>query len=490
MSHNKGKLRYGRCAVVVMLVAVSTLLATAKDHVLPIAVMKITRGHPPVANVVIALEGKDDSQQFTGPVGEARLKLWPRTQPGDLVTVKLIKSPRGQSLEIISPLDGVVRVPPFEERAENHQAVYVAPQGSADILEYGPGILALHDRINRLVARRRKQNGWLPETEPTVRAAGYRSNHSYTTAVALRRTTTTATGGAEQEYAAALKETSAEFGLQPDDVTKALDSWKADDLAWKVIALTSSMEGRDLFSNISDIQGQDIEFGLAFWSIKACTLQPLLAAFRTRDEKLFDSILTQDTHWFLDAINEPCHPPSGESLIHKMLDDSGQIQASWRGTLLALSSEPVFQHVQVEFLLPRFEAAKQSAIEANLQSERAVALLYYLNFKSGLNSMRKGMKDYQADADSFSKAVHRPPDEQESLLLISNRSSQRWPAPFVRFIRAQQLIIASGEGDFGGRHFDLAAIGIELRSFATGQPIVVHNDASILRKLREGWLPR
>lgn len=466
---------------------------SAEAHKLTLAVMKIKKPNPPVQNAVIAIEGRDDTRQFTGPLGEARLSLPLGTEPGMLVTVKLVRSPEGEDLMIISPLNGLMRVPPFEERPENHERVFLAPIGGVAVLEYGPGILAVHDRINRKYAatrKKRKSSLFRLDQNPLTVAEGLGQPRLLEASFEYSSTTQKLEMSDEEDYKVAVKETARDFGLSPEAVTKAIEGWGADRLTWKVVALSASLEGKDLFSTTSDVGGRDVEFGLALWSLRVCTLQPVLLAFRAKDSKLFDSIIGTDSEWLTKEIEAPCKVlTSARLMIDKMRDESGRMSAEWKSKFDALGKEPSFQRVQVERLSPIVDLAKKNAAEFGLQSERAVAFLYDLILTRGLVAVHKLQNEDQADITAFSQAVHRQPDEQERLLMFANRSAKQVPSNFANYVRPRAVMIASGGGSLFGHQYDLAAMGIGLRSFRTGNPVSVQDDRTILNKLKEGWLP-
>jgi hypothetical protein len=59
-------------------------------------------------------------------------------------------------LVFISPYDGRVRVPPFDNEQKNYDPVVVAKRGDKNMLESGSGMLAIHSTVNRSAAAQRK----------------------------------------------------------------------------------------------------------------------------------------------------------------------------------------------------------------------------------------------------------------------------------------------------------------------------------------------
>ncbi|MGO9515949.1 MAG: hypothetical protein ACLPND_02790, partial [Candidatus Korobacteraceae bacterium] len=88
------------------------------------------QGHP-VVGVEIGVKG-DGGSDTTKRDGRARIGLAPQTKEMSLVFLQIVKSPPGQDLVIISPLDHQVRVPPFENESGNFVEVVIVPQNELE----------------------------------------------------------------------------------------------------------------------------------------------------------------------------------------------------------------------------------------------------------------------------------------------------------------------------------------------------------------------
>ncbi len=146
-----------RAALLLLIFVLATCTVFAEEGVL-VLVVTDTEQHP-FANVEIGTAGDGGSPQFTDQNGKARLKLPPNTKPAAWVNLLLLNAPNGLDLAFISPFDARVRVPPFDNEAENYDPVVLAKRGDKSMLESGSGMLALHAAINRPAADQKKKPG-------------------------------------------------------------------------------------------------------------------------------------------------------------------------------------------------------------------------------------------------------------------------------------------------------------------------------------------
>ncbi len=112
--------------------------------------------------VRIGAAGDGGSPQFTDQNGKARLKLAPNTKPAAWITLQLMGASDGLDLAFISPYDGRIRVPPFDNEQDNYDPVVLAKHADKATLESGSGMLAIHATVDHSVAVQKKK----PASQP------------------------------------------------------------------------------------------------------------------------------------------------------------------------------------------------------------------------------------------------------------------------------------------------------------------------------------
>src|ERR1700677_3884861 len=147
----------------------------------------------PVSELEIATNGDGGSDRTIK--GKARIPLAPDQISNSVVTLHIASSPRGHNYVLISPWDGAVRVPPFENASGNSVTLVVAESGDRDLLTNRDALLAM---TNRVVAR-------------TSLAAAPSAEHTL-----------------EEQRREALGVVAQLFSLQPDEIDKAIGELKAN----------------------------------------------------------------------------------------------------------------------------------------------------------------------------------------------------------------------------------------------------------------------
>jgi uncharacterized protein YkwD len=486
-----------RAVLLLVLFALAACTVLAEEGVLVLAVMD-TEQHP-FANVQIGAAGDGGSPQFTDQNGKARLKLAPNTKPAAWVTLQLMGAPNGLDLAFISPYDGRVRVPPFDNEQDNYDPIVLAKHGDKAILESGSGMLAIHTNVNHSVAAQKKK----VSPHASRNRSNYPSPFNYGIPHLLTVALKTATPRAEPSDASptdeelqkvALAAVAQKFGLSVAEIKAAIENWGGDALVWKLILLTATIEagGTDPFPAIH-ATSKDLYFGIASWSLSECSLQPLLLKFRERDDKRFAEIVGADTEWLSKTISGPC-AVSSPAALKRMLDDSGHLQPIWRDRFRRLGYEHSFQRVQVDQMMSSMRSAQAAAAAFGLQSEEALAFCYGVTEAQGVNAIVRPRQNLSRDVAAFQQYFGRQPDEQEKLLMLANRVIQRdkesAPSPiFTASSVARATLFSQGKGMVFGTDYDLEDFGIGLQDVQTGAHVPIANDPAILHLLKDGWIP-
>lgn len=152
--------------------------------------VKDTKGKP-VANVDFTPEG-DGSKGTTNTLGKARIKLAPATRPGAWLTLQIFARKGGPDWVIVSPWNLRVQVPSFANETDNYVPVVLGERGSRELLENDQAVEAVAARILEKFGPR------LDKSEIS-----------------------------DEERKRVLAEQATAFGLEPEEIDKAIRAWGA-----------------------------------------------------------------------------------------------------------------------------------------------------------------------------------------------------------------------------------------------------------------------
>lgn len=265
-----------------------------------------------------------------------------------------------------------------------------------------------------------------------------------------------------------------------------------DKLARQVVSLTIAFEQggispAEYFGTVSgDFDGHGISFGILQWNLGSCSLQPLLEAFRRKNNACFRAIMETDADFMEQMIAAPCNEAS--SLARRvLLDADGQVKEPWITRFRALGRERVFQEIQVRYMLPQVQKAYSLADEFGFHSERAVALFFDILVQNGGIPLLVRTQ-YEQDVQDIESFLGRALDEVERMRLLANRQAEAANPKWVDTVRARKLTIVQGEGSVNGISYNLDALGIRLRDYKTGEAVLLNNGEDALKQLEYGDL--
>lgn len=109
-----------------------------------------------IPNVTLSVKGDGSAGAPTDRSGRTRIRLAPQTRPGAWVSLQLVRTPR--DLVFISPWDGRVRVPPFENESENFGPVVLAARGERSVLENSRALASIAAKVNAARAPNPKES--------------------------------------------------------------------------------------------------------------------------------------------------------------------------------------------------------------------------------------------------------------------------------------------------------------------------------------------
>jgi tetratricopeptide (TPR) repeat protein len=143
----------------------------------------------PISGLQIGVKG-DGGSKVTGNDGEARIPLAKQTREGHPVSLQILSSPPGKDFVMISPWDRETIVPSFENESKNFVNVVVVRPGDRTALLNGTFLAAATAQISK--ANAPKTGARRPPKEDPM---------------------------------ANLALVAAQYGLNPDDLDKAIRSW-------------------------------------------------------------------------------------------------------------------------------------------------------------------------------------------------------------------------------------------------------------------------
>ena len=464
---NVGQCVYRRRVAILLLVFVFATSTLAEEGVL--VLITTDTGEHPFPGVRIGAAGDSGSPQTTDQNGKARLRLAPGTKPNTWVKLLIGNEPGGIDVAFISPFDGRVRVPPFDNEQENYDPVVLVKRGDKAMLENGDGMLAIHAAAKTSASLEKKPTS--PSSQNNrQRPVEVALSLPHLQTVALRMSSPAVDNDEalckdDELEQAAVAAAAQRFGLSVEDVKKAIAIWGGDDVVWGEIMLTGTIEagGTDPFSFVRTAN-QDIQFGSGVWSLRECTLQPLLLQFQKQDPQRFAEIVGADAEWLDKTMSGPCDE-SAKTALQRMLD-AGHLSALWRSRFRNLGYEPSFQHVQVRQMEVEVSEARSQASALGLQSDQAVAFLTAPAIRSLISAAPKFRESYLQDVANFTGQNARAPGEQERLLILKNRTIESWNAQPGNSARATPDFVPlvnlfyDGSGTVAGRQYDLDEFGI------------------------------
>src|ERR1700733_10721157 len=119
-------------------------------------------GGRPVSGLEIGVKG-DGGSSITTDDGKARIRLANQTRAKSRVSLQIVKSPPQNDFVMVSPWDGRILVPSFENETENFEEIVVVQRGDRVALENGTVLACLASRINAANNSRRTNGEFAPE---------------------------------------------------------------------------------------------------------------------------------------------------------------------------------------------------------------------------------------------------------------------------------------------------------------------------------------
>src|SRR5690348_16096670 len=114
-------------------------LSYAEDGVLVLHVVD-TQGKA-ISGVILTVGGDSSTSSPTNRAGRTRIKLAPQSKPGSEVALVIVRA--NWDLVFISPWNGRIIIPPFQDKPENVVEIVLAQRGDRVLLESGQALIAL-----------------------------------------------------------------------------------------------------------------------------------------------------------------------------------------------------------------------------------------------------------------------------------------------------------------------------------------------------------
>ncbi|MDR8390598.1 peptidoglycan-binding protein [Aliifodinibius sp. S!AR15-10] len=228
-----------------------------------------------------------------------------------------------------------------------------------------------------------------------------------------------------------------------------------EQLSYRSLALTGSFEtGKpppDCFAGISgDFDGQSISFGALQWNLGQGSLQPLLEKMDNQHPGLVEDIFAERCSEFREILDAP---QEQQMAWGRSVQDKNRylLREPWRGLFKMLGRCQEFQDLQVESADRLYHEAIELARDYELESERAVALMFDIKVQNGSiypYVKEQIMRDFANLPDDA--------DEEARLSIVANRRAEASNPRWVEDVRTRKLTIARGRGTVHGMHYDLA----------------------------------
>jgi len=445
-----------------------------------------TPAHEPLANVRIGVAGVG-SIESTDVGGRARLQLASQTRVGTHLRLQVVPPPQ---MVFVSPFEGDAIVPSFENESGNFLAVILIRPGDRAALSNGVTLSGMIRQSQQQVnAAVRKKASSSSSTKP-LRFVAYEAEKTDTPPPTGR----TPSIGVAKQLPLITDDVANRLGFSRVDVEAALKGWALDPLAWKMVMTSALFEfGReDPFSSSFVEPTFGVHFGLGGWSM-ASNLREVWRRFREADRARFDAIMGKDADEVAAWLAGKVGPGASLAKLDRPKEPSPgrRVDEPWKTRFARLGGWAPYQRIQVEQMRPFLDAAAKRASAAGFRSERARAYFYDLVVHSGSGvGMDRLLDAFALDVLAFQQQLHRTPDEQEALLLLTNRWMQRFEnKPFARSFRTRREFFALGQGRVADRTGSLEDVGIRMRDVDTGVEIPLSGDRATLDRLKSGWLP-
>jgi hypothetical protein len=158
-------------------------------------------------------------------------------------------------------------------------------------------------------------------------------------------------------------------------------------LAYRTLALTGSFETGaplpDCFAGLSgDFDGQGISFGALQWNLGQGSLQPLLERMDRSHPEVMEEVFGEHR----DELRTVLQASHEEQLQWaRSVQDTRRdvLHEPWRGLFKTLGRREEFQDIQVEAAERLYDAAVDLAEGYDVESERAVALMFDIKVQNG-----------------------------------------------------------------------------------------------------------
>lgn len=237
----------------------------------------------------------------------------------------------------------------------------------------------------------------------------------------------------------------------PEMTTKPLDH--------QCLALTGAIETShpppDCFAGLSgDFDGQGISFGALQWNIGQGTLQPLLAQMNENHQDQLSQLFGPNYDALAAMLEES--PDEQLSWARSIQDPIRHVLFEpWLGLFKTLGLTQEFQDIETQSAASIFQGATALCNEYDLNSQRAVALMFDIRVQNGgIKSWVKSqiLSDFQQLDGNGSSDV---PPEVARLRIIATRVAASANPKWIADVQNRKLTIANGEGVIHGCPYNL-----------------------------------
>lgn len=200
---------------------------------------------------------------------------------------------------------------------------------------------------------------------------------------------------------------------------------------------------------------QGISYGALQWNLGQRSLQPLFHTYETRHPNGLDEVFDD----YAPVLREVLQKPLEEQLAWAVSIQTAKyrVMEPWVGFFEALGMRKEFQDIQIEFAAARYKKALGYCRTYQVNSERAVAMMFDIvtqNGSIGKTTREQIFQHFAETAFSEDPSVKEVQQLEIIARLRAQASAKRWQSDVL----SRKLTIARGEGVIHGEYFDLETI--------------------------------
>jgi hypothetical protein len=264
-----------------------------------------------------------------------------------------------------------------------------------------------------------------------------------------------------------------DFGRQTEAAVRALqikrklpDTGAIDLMTWQLLTIDAlptlfqrclgviaDFEGHGFGRARGNFDGAGLTWGVIGFTLKKGEIQALLTQAEKRVHDLLPRIMGPLAQEWADLQKQPLAAQMAWADAISVGPANTNIKPEWKQAFARLGEEPIIKYLQLEkakqsYFLP----ASFSAHKLNLQTELGLAFAFDTQVQNG------GFREEDLEAvRSFPATINEFEKRRRLAEIVASRASTQWQADVYK----RKQILASGQGELHGRHYQLRAWGLD-----------------------------